>query len=141
MGRLALCAALCALAGCQHVPRLGYVELSPYAGAGTLTRTGSPHSAGSEDYGLMVTFGFKLENVDEKAAWENLARLDVGRDGTLMMHDHDAHDPVVVVTPGDEPDEGGFPVKEVVSAIGALLLALLTWVKMRIPASEVESTE
>lgn len=68
--------ALLALCSCQHIPRVGYVEVSPYFGEGSIERIGSGPRAASESYGVMVTLGFKMENRHEQDAWEAMSKLD-----------------------------------------------------------------
>lgn len=131
-----------AFVGCQHIPRVGYVEVTPYAGNGSIARVGQSPRADSEHYGVMVTLGFQLDDRNEKQAWANLANLEVDRHGRLTMAPEPAVSPggpAVIVTPGGGtgPDSGsdGFPVKEIVAGLGALSLTFLTWLRMRVTGS------
>ena len=130
-----------ALVGCQHIPRVGYVEVSPYGGAGSISRVGQSPRADSEHYGVMVTLGFKLEDRNEREGWRSMARLD-DRFAELLRatSQSNGETPTINLHTGDkvtEDDGSDFPVdipeatKDPLEALAYLLwaaaIALLFW--------------
>ena len=139
------------LASCSYTPRASEVGIYPYYGTGISTRIGSPNSAKTESYGLMVGFIFKLEDKNEKEGWASMANMDrrahqrelnelaaaqarqdeLDRAEAKRIFDKAVADKIeserlaALEREHEKDKESTFPLKEIVAGSGAMLLAII----------------